>query len=74
MERLFLLLVERKGRDLNPRYQFPNITVFETAAFSHSATFPLIPLKIRTSLFLKSASKEVFSAKFSAKQKYKFSD
>jgi hypothetical protein len=27
---------------LNPRYQLPGITVFETAAFNHSAIFPKI--------------------------------
>ena len=34
----------RKGRDSNPRYQFPDITVFETAPFNRSGTFPIITI------------------------------
>jgi hypothetical protein len=34
-------LVERRGRDLNPRRTKPPETVFETAAFDRSATPPV---------------------------------
>jgi hypothetical protein len=34
-------LVERRGRDLNPRPTEPPATVFETAAFDRSATPPI---------------------------------
>jgi hypothetical protein len=34
------LMIERRGRDLNPRRTKPPETVFETAAFDRSATPP----------------------------------
>src|SRR5207244_8403560 len=41
-------VVERRGRDLNPRGTKPPLTVFETAAFDRSATPPDEPAAQRT--------------------------
>jgi hypothetical protein len=46
---LGLRLVERRGRDLNPRRTKPPETVFETAAFDRSATPPAVSTEYSSS-------------------------
>ena len=43
-KRLFLrIIMQRRGRDSNPRYNLTCTLVFETSPFSHSGTSPTLP-------------------------------